>query len=205
MASGLDIWITKPEAACRIDTRTWRVTIYDTHGNVLQFAGILYADVKADYAHTAVSVPPGRYVVQAKFPGLRTDRAIVTVGTDEVVGVLLFVSTKGPVSPPQCEIAIDEVYGLRHGSGTSPDEIVVAGNAFGCQEIVVTIHCDNHNFRQTTNVADDGSWTATIRAPRCHCDRPLSVTAECSHDPNCRTTLAVPSLECRGAPGPVVH
>lgn len=204
MASGLDIWITKPEAACRMDTRTWRVTIYDTHGNVLQFAGILYADVKADYAHTTVSVPPGRYVVQGKFPGLRTDRSIVTVGNGEVVGVLLFVGARGPVSPPSCEIMIDEVFGLRQSSGTSPREIVVKGPAFGCQEILVTIRCGNHEFRKTTSVTADGTWQANITAPPCNCDRPLTVTAECAHDPNCRTTLEVPKLECRDS-GPVVH
>ncbi|RMF89966.1 MAG: hypothetical protein D6733_05110 [Methanobacteriota archaeon] len=99
----LNVWVSGLDDPCKVDNRTWYVTIYDCDGNVLEWCGKKYVVLPAKCGHLEVEVPPGCYYIKAvwgyKFVGgvyyvnHFTDAAIVQARCDETVCVKLYAPT----------------------------------------------------------------------------------------------------------------
>ena len=63
--SKLNVFVSELGDPCRVSQRTWYVTIYDCHGQVLRHCGMPYLLLDAHCGHLEVEVPPGCYTVQA--------------------------------------------------------------------------------------------------------------------------------------------
>ena len=67
----LNVWITEIGDPCHIikphaeDEQGWFVHVLDCHGNVLEWCGKPYRDLKAECGHLEIEVPPGCYSVLA--------------------------------------------------------------------------------------------------------------------------------------------
>ncbi|HMB92221.1 MAG TPA: hypothetical protein VKP65_15320 [Rhodothermales bacterium] len=100
--SKLNIYVSGIDDPCKIDQRTWYVTIFNCDGSVLEHCGRRYVVLPARCGHLEVEVPPGCYYVKAVWsfrivtPGLVyranhfTDAGIVTVCCDDHVCLKLF-------------------------------------------------------------------------------------------------------------------
>jgi len=96
----LNVWVSGLDEPCKVDNRTWYVTIYDCDGNVLEWCGKKYVVLPAKCGHLEVEVPPGCYYIKAVW-GFRlvggiyyvnhfTDAAIVQARCNETTCVKLF-------------------------------------------------------------------------------------------------------------------
>lgn len=204
MATGLDVWIAKPGSACRVDDQAWKVTVYDAHNQVFQWASITYADLPAPKAHWTGSIPPGTYVVRAvSSKGVSTDHAIAVVDCGEVACVRLFVAAPGRQEPPrpqQCRVTVTEVVGLVSG-GNAPSAIQVTGTAIDCSKVRVTVSCTTgETSKADVAVGAGGLWTAIlkdIRQLECRCGGSVTVVARCADHPECVTQFEADDLRCR--------
>lgn len=98
----LNVYVSGIDDPCKIDPRTWYVTIFNCDGSVLEFCGKRYVVLPARCGHLEVDVPPGCYYIKAVWsyfvvtPGLVyranhfTDAAIVTACCGKEVCVTLF-------------------------------------------------------------------------------------------------------------------
>lgn len=97
----LNVFITAEDDPCKIDHRTWFVTIYHCDGTVLEWCNERYAVKEAPCGHLEIEVPPGCYYVKAVwnysidpagiFWGNHfTDTGIVTACCGETACVTLF-------------------------------------------------------------------------------------------------------------------
>jgi len=99
----LNIWVSGLDEPCKIDNRTWYVTIFDCDGNVLEWCGKRYVVLPAPCGHLEVEVPPGCYYIKAVWSFVFaggvfhvnhfTDAAIVQACCDKPVCVTLFTPT----------------------------------------------------------------------------------------------------------------
>jgi hypothetical protein len=199
MSIGLDVWIARPGSVCLVDDGTWKVTVYDAHGNVFQWAGATYANLAAPHAHWAGTIPPGTYVVRAvhEKTGVTTDRAIVTVEPMRASSVILFVGA-GERRPPhrECKITIDKVA----GDGDPVRRLHVEGTAQGCDGIELEVRCGGSQaVTQAAVEASGGHWTTIVSLSReeCRCNRPISIVARCREHPECVARYENDRLRCR--------
>jgi len=98
----LNIYVSGLDDPCKVDQRTWYVTIFNCDGTVLEHCGKRFVVLPARCGHLEVDVPPGCYYIKAVWsfvvvtPGLVyranhfTDAAIVTACCGEHVCVKLF-------------------------------------------------------------------------------------------------------------------
>ena len=98
----LNIYVSGIDDPCKIDSRTWYVTIFNCDGSVLEFCRKRFVLLPAPCGHLEVDVPPGCYYIKAVWnftvvtPGLVyrvnhwTDATIITACCDEHVCVKLF-------------------------------------------------------------------------------------------------------------------
>ena len=199
MASGLNVWVAKPGNVCRVDDDAWRVTVYDAHDNVFQWAGLSYADLPAPNAHWAGTIPPGTYVVRAVRDGggATTDHAIVTVGCFGFACVLLYVAGARPPDRDDCAIDITGATGLTAGNRVVG--ISVTGTATKCAHVAVSVSCSGG--KPETAVADvqGGEWSVTVNARSlgCRCGGPVSVRARCVEDRKCVARYETDDLPCK--------
>jgi hypothetical protein len=203
MSIGLDVWIGRPGAACQVDDASWRVTIYDAHGKIYQWAGATYANLNAPHAHWAGTIPPGTYVVRAvnSATGAKTDHAIVTVEPMRASSVILYVASgkeeerPDRPKPTKCKITIDEVI----GSNQPVRQLYITGSAQGCTKIELEIKCGNKPKKAVVSVSG-GSWKADVKySPQdeCQCGGPISVIARCVEHPDCTARYDTDRLSCR--------
>ena len=211
MASGLDIWISKPGSVCRVDDDTWTVTVYDAHLHVFEWADVTYADLEAPAAHWSGAIPPGTYVVRAVRkgkPAARTDHAVVAVDCGHVACVRLFVAPprkeRGEREPgdrgehESCDIDIEKVSAV--GGPDRPEAIRVRGTAAGCERIVVTLSCrGDEEAKLLATPTPDGHWKVLfedVEKLECRCGGPVHVRARCVENERCGAELDVGELRC---------
>ena len=67
----LNVWVTKVGDPCRIDDRTqWFVHILHCNGEILEWCGRRYVNLRTKCGHLEVEIPPGCYMVVATWsPG----------------------------------------------------------------------------------------------------------------------------------------
>lgn len=63
--SKLNVYVSGIDDPCKIDPRTWYVTIFNCDGSVLEFCGKRYVVLPAPCGHLEVDVPPGCYYIKA--------------------------------------------------------------------------------------------------------------------------------------------
>jgi hypothetical protein len=62
----LNVWVTQVGKPCRIDSeRTWFVHILHCNGEILEWCGRRYVNLKTECGHLDVEIPPGCYTVVA--------------------------------------------------------------------------------------------------------------------------------------------
>jgi len=194
MAAILNVWIAKPGDPCYVDDHEWVVTIFDSDGNVYQYAGTSYGNLGAPQAFWAGTIPPGCYVVQgsgrdANGKDIQTDHAIVEVGCDGLVCVRLYVAGPGDSNPNGCEIKITDVIGI---GSPSPTAIRITGTAVNCNQIEVKVSCATTSTGSAvTSVSANGQWTANVNTSglSCRCNGGVVVHASCTANPKCTTTF----------------
>lgn len=98
----LNIYVSGLDDPCKVDQRTWFVTIFNCDGSVLEHCGRRFVVIPARCGHLEVKVPPGCYYIKAVWnfrvitPNLVyranhfTDAAIVTACCEQTVCVKLF-------------------------------------------------------------------------------------------------------------------
>jgi hypothetical protein len=83
-----------------------------------------------------------------------------------------------------------------------PASINVTGTAAGCKEVKVVLTCTSGKAREmVVPVAAGGSWEALfkdVKGLNCRCGRPVTVTAQCTENPNCVDQLHTDKLPCHG-------
>jgi hypothetical protein len=97
----VNVFISELDHGCKVDSRTWYVTIYDCDGRVFEWCGRRYAVLPAPCGHLEVALPPGCYTLVAVWsfattPGgviygnHFTDHGVVHVCCDQTACVTLF-------------------------------------------------------------------------------------------------------------------
>lgn len=61
----LEIFISELDDGCKIDDRTWFVTIYDCDGRVFEWCDRRYVVIPARCGHLEIELPPGSYTLVA--------------------------------------------------------------------------------------------------------------------------------------------
>ena len=104
MALGrLNVFVSGLDEPCKIDNRTWYITVYDCEGRVLEWCGRRYGVIPARCGHLELELPPGIYTVLGVwgfgvggghvFGNHLTDHAIARVGCGEHTCVTLYTPT----------------------------------------------------------------------------------------------------------------
>jgi hypothetical protein len=86
-----------------------------------------------------------------------------------------------------CDIKILSVQGKRPSGGTTASSVTVSGSATDCQQVKVTLYCDQP-ISTTVAVDQYGNWSIpflNIDYLNCACGGNVSVTAVCVDDPDC--------------------
>jgi hypothetical protein len=66
MALGrLNVFVSELDHGCKVDSRTWYVTIYGCDGRVLEWCGRRYVAIPARCGHLELQIPPGCYTIVA--------------------------------------------------------------------------------------------------------------------------------------------
>ncbi|MBI3970171.1 MAG: hypothetical protein HY332_02680 [Chloroflexi bacterium] len=128
----LNVFVSQLDDGCKIDSRTWFVTIYDCDGRVLEWCGRRYAVIPARCGHLEVEVPPGCYTLLAVwsfgttpagtiFGNHFTDHAVAQVCCDQTTCVTLYTP-----SAHRCGILFDVALRVleQRREGGPPPEVV---------------------------------------------------------------------------------
>jgi hypothetical protein len=128
----LNIFVSQLDDGCKVDNRTWFVTIYDCDGRVLEWCGRRYAVLPARCGHLEIDVPPGCYTLLAVwsfavgpggviFGNHFTDHAVAHVCCDQTECVTLFAPTAH-----RCGVIFDVALRVleQRGEGGPPPEVV---------------------------------------------------------------------------------
>lgn len=127
----LNVFITELDNGCKVDSRTWFVTIYDCDGRVLEWCGRRFAVIPAPHGHLEIDVPPGCYTLLAVwsfgvtpagviFGNHFTDHGVVQVCCGEETCVTLFTP-----SAHRCGILFDvALQQFQKREGGPPAEVV---------------------------------------------------------------------------------
>ncbi len=95
-----------------------------------------------------------------------------------------------------CSLTITNVQGLTNTLGDIED-ILVNGTANECQNVKVSVNCQNSSI-QSSGVAivdQSGNWSLTLKMP-CRCEEKIVVTVSCEADESCQTEFTG-ILKCR--------
>ncbi len=132
MALGrLNVFVSELDHGCKVDSRTWYVTIYDCDGRVLDWCGRRYVAIPARCGHLEIELPPGCYTLLATWsfavgPGgiiygnHFTDHAVAHVCCGEETCVTLFTP-----SAHRCGLLFDIALRVMEARGEgAPAEVV---------------------------------------------------------------------------------
>jgi len=61
----LNVFVSELDHGCKVDSRTWFVTIYDCDGRVFEWCGRRYVAIPARCGHLEIELPPGCYTLLA--------------------------------------------------------------------------------------------------------------------------------------------
>lgn len=133
----LQVFVSELDDACKVDDRTWYVTLYDCDGKVFEWCGRRYVAVAARCGHVELELPPGCYTVVATWsfavgPGgiiygnHFTDHGIAYVCCDQNTCVTLFAP-----SAHRCGILFDVALRVmeQRPQGGPPAEVVQRARA----------------------------------------------------------------------------
>ena len=128
----LNVFVSALDDGCKVDSRTWFVTIYDCDGKVVEWCGRRYAVLPAKCGHLEVELPPGCYVLVAVwsfgvspagviFGNHFTDHGVAHVCCDQTTCVTLYTP-----SAHRCGILFDVALRVleERGEGGPPPEAV---------------------------------------------------------------------------------
>lgn len=128
----LNVFVSGLDEPCKIDDRTWFITLYDCDGEVFKWCGRRYAVIPARCGHLELELPPGIYTAVGVwsfgvggghvFGNHLTDHAIAQVCCGEHTCVTLYTPTAH-----RCGILFDVALDVlqRHpGEGGPPREVV---------------------------------------------------------------------------------
>ncbi len=143
MALGrLNVFVSQLDHGCKVDSRTWYVTIYDCDGRVLEWCDRRYVAIPARCGHLDIELPPGCYTVLATWsfavgPGgiiygnHFTDHAVAHVCCGEETCVTLFTP-----SAHRCGILFDVALRVMEARGEGAPAEVVARAREAIQEVM---------------------------------------------------------------------
>lgn len=127
----LNVFVSELDHGCKVDSRTWFVTIYDCDGRVFEWCGRRYVALPARCGHVEIELPPGCYTLLASWsfavgPGgiiygnHFTDHAVAHVCCGEETCVTLYTP-----SAHRCGILFDVALRVMEARGEgAPAEVV---------------------------------------------------------------------------------
>jgi hypothetical protein len=128
----LNVFVSGLDEPCKIDNRTWYITVYDCEGRVFEWCGRRYGVIPARCGHLELELPPGIYTVLGVwgfgvggghvFGNHLTDHAIARICCGEHTCVTLYAPTAH-----RCGVLFDVALDVlqRHpGEGGPPAEAV---------------------------------------------------------------------------------
>jgi hypothetical protein len=90
----LNVWLTETDNPCKVNDRTFYVSIFTCDGELLKWAGHEFKLLEAKNGHLEVDVPPGCYYIRAASihcENAYSDSAIVRVNCGDVACVTLLL------------------------------------------------------------------------------------------------------------------
>ena len=136
----LEVFVSQLDDGCKVDNRTWFVTIYDCDGHVFEWCGRRYAVLEARCGHLEVELPPGCYTLVAVwsfgttpagtiFGNHFTDHGVAQIVCGHTSCVTLFTP-----SAHRCDILFDvalRVLEQRREGGPPPEVVRRVRDAIG--------------------------------------------------------------------------
>ena len=90
----LNVWLTETDNPCKVNDRTFYVSIFTCDGELLKWCGNEYKLLEAKNGHLEVDIPPGCYYIRAASihcENAYSDSAIVRVNCGDIVCVTLML------------------------------------------------------------------------------------------------------------------
>ena len=129
----LNVFVSGLDEPCKIDDRTWYITLYDCEGKVFEWCGRRYGVIPARCGHLELELPPGIYTVLGVwsfgaggghiYGNHFTDHAIARVCCGDHTCVTLYTPTAH-----RCgvlfDVALDVLQQHGRGEGGPPPELV---------------------------------------------------------------------------------